>query len=202
MFYAGTDSSAKALEWIMSELLRNPRILRKAQAEVRQVLNNGKKINEEEIQELKYLPLIIKESLRLHPATPLFTRESRETCEIDGHQIPEKARVIINLWAINRDEEYWKDAECFWPERFEGSSISYQGNNFEYLPFGAGRRMCPGISFANANIEHALASLLYHFDWKLPDGLKPEEVDMSEQFGASVGKKNALYVIATPATNV
>ena len=98
----------------------------------------------------------------------MFTRESREKCEINGYEIPSNTRVIINAWAIGRDPEHWVDADCFHPERFLGSLIDFKGTNFEFIPFGGGRRVCPGISFALANVEVVLSQSLYHFDWKLP----------------------------------
>ena len=183
----------------MAEMLKNPEVMIKAQLEVRRELK-GKtsKIKEEEIQgRLSYLKLVINETLRLHPTITLSPREPMESCEVSGYTIPRNSRVIINLQAIGRDPNFWDDPDCFKPERFYGSSINYKGSNFEYIPFGAGRRICPGISFALATIELSLALLLYHFDWKLPNGMKPAEFDMTEEFGASVKRKNDLRAIAT-----
>ncbi|KAK2981151.1 hypothetical protein RJ640_013473 [Escallonia rubra] len=199
IFGAGTDTSATTVEWAMAEMLRNPAVLEKAQAEVRRVLKGKKNISEEDIHELHYLKLIVKETLRLHPPGALMPRESTEECEINGYNIPAKTKTIINLWAMGRNPKHWDDPNCFKPERFHQSSINYLGTNFEYIPFGAGRRICPGISFAVANMELQLAQLLYHFDWKLSDGIKPEELDMTEESGFTVRKKHALRVIATPA---
>ncbi|XP_059669704.1 desmethyl-deoxy-podophyllotoxin synthase-like [Cornus florida] len=194
MFIAGIDTSSTTLVWTMSELLKNPRVMEKAQAEVRHVLcKKGNIINQEDIHELSYLKLVIKETLRVHPAIPLLVpRESRERCEIDGYEIPVKTQVLVNVWMISIDPENWSDPESFLPERFIDSSVDYKGTHFQYLPFGAGRRMCPGISFGIANVELALANLLYHFDWKLPEG---QDLDMDEVFGATVNRKRDLCVI-------
>lgn len=199
MFVAGTDTSSNTTEWALSEMIRNPRVLKKAQAEIRQALKGKETVNEEDIQGLQYLKLVIKEALRIHPPVPLcLPRESKESCEIDGYEIPEKTKVIVNAWAIGRDPSYWKDPEKFIPERFSENSIDYKGTNFNYIPFGAGRRICPGMTFGLANVELPLAKLIYHFDWELPNGMRPEDLDMSEYFGATVGRKNNLDLIATP----
>ncbi|KAL5769323.1 hypothetical protein ACOSQ2_016106 [Xanthoceras sorbifolium] len=199
LFVGGTDTSSATIIWAMAEMMRNPRMMEKAQAEVREMFKGKKRIHEIDDQELSYLKLLIKETLRLHPPGPLLLpRECRERCEINGYEIPIKTKVLVNAWAIGRDPEYWKDAESFIPERFGKRCIDFKGTNFEYIPFGGGRRLCPGMSFGVANIELPLAQLLYHFNWKLPNGIQPEELDMSESFGAIVKRKKDLYLVATP----
>ncbi|KAL7592681.1 hypothetical protein Lser_V15G34023 [Lactuca serriola] len=199
VFSAGTDTASTNLEWLMSELVRNPKVLKKAQTEVREVLRGKKEVHEADIQGLNYLKLVIKESMRLHPSLPLLLpRECRESCEIEGYVIPVKTKVIINAWALARDPEYWHDAESFLPERFEDSSYDFKGSNMEYLPFGAGRRICPGILFGVANVELVLASLLYHFNWELPHGMNTADLDVRETFGSSIRRKMSLQLIATP----
>uniref|UniRef100_A0A7N2L3J2 Cytochrome P450 n=1 Tax=Quercus lobata TaxID=97700 RepID=A0A7N2L3J2_QUELO len=192
------ETTATTLEWAMSELLRNPKVMEKAQAEVCKVIEGKRKIEYIDTQKLDYVKLVVKETLRLHPPGTLIPRECRERCEINGYDIPTKTKVIVNLWAIGRDPDYWVNVDCFQPERFHGSSVDFKGNDFEFLPFGAGRRMCPGITFASAIIELALAQLLYHFDWKLPNEVKPEELDMTENFGSTCRRKNDLYLNVTP----
>ena len=199
MFAAGTDTSSTVIDWAMSEMMRQPRVLEKAQAEIRQAFNGKKQIHEKDIQNLSYLKLVIKETLRLHPPVAmLLPRECREPCEIDGYEIPLKTKVIVNAWAIGRDPALWHDAESFIPERFANSSIDFNGTHLEYIPFGAGRRMCPGITFGMANVELPLAQLLYHFDWELPGRMRPEDLDMTEFFGVVVRRKNNLYLVAAP----
>ncbi|GAB4858558.1 hypothetical protein Ancab_040369 [Ancistrocladus abbreviatus] len=195
-FLAGSQTSSTTLEWSMSELLRNPKILEKAQAEVRKVYEGKGTVDESRLDELKYLKLIIRETLRLHPAAPLLLpRESIERCEIYGYEIPAKTRVLVNAWAIARDPTLWKDPERYDPERFAENSIDMKGTDFIYLPFGTGRRMCPGMSFGLANVELPLAMLLYHFDWKLPNGVTPDNLDMSEVLGTVVRRKNELRLV-------
>ncbi|KAG9443053.1 hypothetical protein H6P81_018907 [Aristolochia fimbriata] len=200
MFTAGTDTSATVLGWTMSELMRNPVILMKAQKEVRDVVGVKEKVSEADIQHLEYLKLIVKETLRLHPPVPLLLpRENREKkCLVMGYELPTYTKVIVNVWALGRDPLYWgDDAEIFRPERFADKyySVDYKGTNFEFLPFGAGRRMCPGVAFGMASVELPLALLLYHFNWELPHGMEPEDVDMTEDFGASAARKSELYLV-------
>ena len=198
MFAAGTDTTASTIEWAMSEMLRNPRVREKAQAELRQAFRGKKTIHESDLEELSYLKLVIKETLRLHAPTPLLIpRECTELTDIGGYEIPIKTRVMVNVWAIARDPLYWPDAERFIPERFDGSSIDFKGNNFEYLPFGAGRRICPGMTFGIASIMLPLALLLYHFNWELPNGMNLEDLDMTELSGLAIGRKNELCLIPT-----
>ncbi|KAL3820173.1 hypothetical protein ACJIZ3_006078 [Penstemon smallii] len=197
-FSAGNETSGTTFIWAMSEMLKNPKILENAQNEVRHVFDGKGYVEESGLDELKYIKAVVKEALRLHPPLPLLLpRESRERCKIDGYEIPAKTRVLVNAWAINRDPKYWKDAESFKPERFldDNISVDYKGNDFKYIPFGAGRRICPGLAFGLANVELPIAMLLYHFDWILPNEMKPEDVDMTEAFGVTVRTKTDLYAI-------
>jgi len=151
---------------------------------------------EENINELNYLKSVVKETLRFHPTVPLLLpRECGQACEINGYHIPIKTKVIVNAWAIARDPNYWTEPERFYPERFIDSAIDYKGSNFEYIPFGSGRRICPGSTFGLRNIEQALAMLLYHFDWKLPNGIRSAELDMTEEFGIAMRRKDDLLLI-------
>ncbi|KAK2431888.1 cytochrome P450 71D10 [Trifolium repens] len=196
MFTAGGETSSWTVVWAMSEMVKNPKVMEEAQSEVRRVFDKKGFVDETDFHQLIYLKSIIKETLRLHPSlTLLVPRESRERCQIKGYEIPAKTRVIVNIWAIGRDPRYWVEAESFKPERFLKIPIDFKGTNFEYIPFGAGRRMCPGMSFALPNVELPLAQLLYHFDWKLPNGMKNEELDMTESFGITVGRKHDLCLI-------
>ncbi|CAI0387093.1 unnamed protein product [Linum tenue] len=196
VFIAGVETSATAIDWTMAEMMKDERVLRKAQEEVRQVYRGKTNVDESSLHELKYLDLVIKESLRLHPPLPLlFPRESQAKVEVCGYEIPAKTKVIVNCWAIGRDPQYWIEPTKFYPERFADSTIDYKGNNFEFIPFGAGRRMCPGMLYATAVVKLTLANLLYHFDWKLVDGMDAENLDMTEAFGVAVGRKCSLCLI-------
>ncbi|XVF77106.1 hypothetical protein PTKIN_Ptkin14bG0013700 [Pterospermum kingtungense] len=199
VFSAGSETSSTTIEWAMSYMVKNPKVMKKAQTEVRQVFEGKGNVDESGLSELKYLKAVIKETLRLSPPAPfLLPRECNQTCEVNGYEIAAKTRVLINAWAIGRDPGYWPEAERFYPERFLNSSIDYNGTNFEFISFGAGRRICPGILFAVPNVQLPLAQLLFHFDWKLPDGMKPEKLDMTEAFGMSMKRKNDLILVPIP----
>ncbi|GMY30999.1 cytochrome P450 71D11-like [Fagus crenata] len=186
IFSAGSETSATTVDWAMSEMIKNPRVMKKAQAEVREVFNRKGKVDETCINEMKYLNSVVKETLRLHAPVPLLLpRECGERCKLKGYEIPIKTKVIVNAWAIGRDPKYWNEAEKFYPERFLDSSIDYKGTNFEYIPFGAGRRICPGITFGLANVELPLALYL----------MKNEDLDMTEAFGITVRRKDDLQLI-------
>lgn len=180
-------------------MMRNPRVMEKAQVEVRKAFKGKKLIEDSDMEQLGCLKLVIKETLRLHPPAPLLIpRECRENCKINGYDIPIKTQVLVNAWAIGRDPNHWYDAERFVPERFEDRNIDYGGTSLEYIPFGAGRRICPGIAFGLANIELPLASLLYHFDWALPYGMKPEDLDLTEIMGVTARRNENLCLIPKP----
>ncbi|CAI0374775.1 unnamed protein product [Linum tenue] len=198
---SGSDTSTGTVAWVMSELMRHPRVMEKAQGEVRQTFDaKGMPIDEAGIEELNYLKAVVKETFRLRPITPLLVpRECREAVVVGGYQIPEKTRVMVNSLAIGQDSRYWTDPEKFSPERFvDLPEIDHRGTCFEFLPFGAGRRMCPGMTFGSTVIELLLANLLYHFDWQLPDGIEPRDVDMSEKFGLALRKEHDLHLIPIP----
>ncbi|TKY47004.1 flavonoid 6-hydroxylase [Spatholobus suberectus] len=196
IFGGGSDTSSATITWAMTEMIKNPRILEKVQAEVREVFDKEGKPNVSGIENLKYLKSVVSETLRLHPPGPLLLpRECGQACEINGYHIPAKSRVMVNVWAIGRDPNLWTEAEKFYPERFIDGSVNYKGNNFEFIPFGTGRRMCPGLTFGLSNVEYALAMLMYHFDWKLPNGMKNEDLATTEIFGITVTRKDDLYLV-------
>ncbi|EMS47282.1 Cytochrome P450 71D10 [Triticum urartu] len=192
MFMAGSETSATLLQWAMAELVKNPGAMRKAQEEVRREVAG--RVTEDALGGLRYLGLVIKETLRLHPPATLILRECRAACRVLGFEVPAGAMVLVNAWAIGRDAASWgADAEEFRPERFDGSGVDFKGTDLEYIPFGAGRRMCPGVAFGLANVELALASLLYHFEWEVPE--PGEELDMAEAMGLTTRRRSDLLLV-------
>nr|XP_015882403.2 cytochrome P450 71AP13-like [Ziziphus jujuba var. spinosa] len=199
MFAAGTDTTFITLDWGMTELIMNPKVMEKAQAEVRRVVGDRKVVLESDLPQLYYMKAVIKEIFRLHPPAPvLVPRETMERVKIDGYDIPAKTRIFVNAWAIGRDQESWEDPETFEPERFMGSTIDFKGQDFELIPFGAGRRSCPAITFGTASVELALAQLLHSFDWELPEGVTAKDLDMTEVFGITMHRIADLIVLAKP----
>ena len=201
MFGAGTDTSSLVLELAMAELMRNPQLMTKLQAEVRVNTPRGQQmVAQDDIASMTYLRAIVKETLRLHPPAPLLLPHlSMVDCEVDGYTIPSGTRVIINELAIGRDPESWEKPEEFMPERFtEGGSaaaIDFRGNDFQFGPFGAGRRICPGLNFGMATVEIMLANLVHCFDWELPAGMEKEDRDLTEVFGLTVHPKQKLVLV-------
>lgn len=180
----------------MAELIRNPRVMKKAQDEIRSCIMNKGKVAESDINQLEFLRVVVKETLRLHPPGPLLIpRETMSHFKLKGYDIEPKTRMQVNVWGIGRDPKIWKDPEVFWPERFIDSSVDFKGQHFEFLPFGAGRRGCPAIYMGTTMVELVLANLLYCFDWKLPNGMKEEDIDMEEAAGQTVYKKLALSLV-------
>ncbi|KAH7853985.1 hypothetical protein Vadar_008837 [Vaccinium darrowii] len=196
IFIGGIDTSALTTVWAMTELARNPRVMQKVQAEIRSHVGKNPKVYETQVESLKYLKMVVKETFRLHPPLPfLIPHESIGHCQIGGYDVYPKTRILVNAWAIGRDPKTWENPDEFYPERFEGSEIDFRGQNFELLPFGAGRRICPGLTMGATAVEFMLANLLHCFDWELPKGMKPEDISLEEEGGLAVHRKLPLYLV-------
>ncbi|XP_051203481.1 geraniol 8-hydroxylase [Lolium perenne] len=199
LFVAGSDTSSSTVEWAMVELLRNPSSMAKAHEELTQVINMRRSIEESDIDQLPYLQAVVKETFRLHPPVPLLLpRQAQANVSIAGFMVPQGARVLVNVWAMGRDEGIWLEPDKFMPERFLGTTVDYKGGDFELLPFGAGRRVCPGMPLASRMVHVVLATLLNQFEWKLPVEVERTGIDMTEKFGVSLTKVVPLCAIAIP----
>ena len=193
LFVAGTDTTSSTLEWGMAELLRNPKVMSKAKAELAETIGEGKLVEESDMARLPYLQAVLKETFRLHPAVPfLVPRKAEMDVELGGYVIPKGAQVLVNAWAMGRDENIWENPEEFSPERFLGSEIDVKGRNYELIPFGSGRRLCPGYPLAMRMLLLMLGSLVNCFDWKLQGGIKVEEMDMDDKFGLTLEKAQPM----------
>lgn len=196
MLIAGTDTSATAVEWTMSELMRHPRVMKKLQKELESVVGLDQTVNESHLDKLEYLYIVLKETLRLHPVAPLLIpHESMEDCEVDGYHIPKKSQIFVNAWAIMRDPDVWSDPDAFYPERFNDIDIDMRGQDFRLIPFGSGRRGCPGMLLALQVVRLVVAQLVHCFDWELPNGMLPGDLDMSEHFGIVTNRAHHLMAI-------
>ncbi|KAF3570445.1 hypothetical protein F2Q69_00063446 [Brassica cretica] len=178
IFIAGVSTSAFTMIWAMTELIRNPRVMKKVQDEIRTNLEDNKeRITEQDLSKLHYFKLVVKEVFRLHPAVPfLLPRETISQVKIQGYDIPTKTQIMINVYAIARDPKLWTNPDEFNPDRFLDSSVDYKGLNFELLPFGSGRRICPGMAMGITLVELGLLNLLYFFNWGLPEEVEAERI--------------------------
>lgn len=190
------------IEWLMSELLRNPEEMKRVQNELTVVVGLHRQVAAGDLDKLPYLRCAVKETLRVHPPGPLLQHEAAEDCDVAGYRIPKNTRVLINVWAIGRDAEAWKDAEAFRPSRFDAAGdeaeTDYRGGHFHLLPFGAGRRSCPAMQLGMHAVEMALARLLHGFEWSLPNGMAPEDLDMEEAYGATAPRAVRLCAVPVP----
>ncbi|KAL0282326.1 UNVERIFIED_CONTAM: cytochrome [Sesamum angustifolium] len=180
----------------MAELLHNPSILAKAKQELSKEIPPRQIVQEQDISRLPYLVGVIKEALRLHPIAPILVpHQTEQEVEIHGYTIPKHTQVFVNAWSILRHPAYWDDPASFKPDRFLNSDTDFRGKDFKYIPFGAGRRICPGSSLAMRMVSLMLANLVHNFDWELPNGLKPEDLDMNDGLGMTLHKHEPLVVI-------
>nr|ATG29905.1 CYP750C24 [Taxus chinensis] len=195
LFIGGMETMATTMEWAMTALLRNPHVAKKLQEEIDSIVGKHRMVTESDLPTMDYLQCVLKESLRLYPPGPLLLpHESREACTVgpQGYFIPAKTKLFVNAWAIARDPTVWEDALEFKPERFMGNkTFDYQGQEFDMLPFGAGRRRCPGGHMAMGQMSLVLAQLWHCFDWRLEGN--PDDLDMTEEFGATVPRKFNLF---------
>ncbi|KAK3224791.1 hypothetical protein Dsin_004653 [Dipteronia sinensis] len=194
----GTDTTTTMLEWTMAELMNNPKVLKKVQEELTEVVGIDCSVEEFHLPKLQYLDAVVNETMRLHPAAPvLLPRCPSQTTIVGGYTIPKGSKIMLNVYAIQRDPQLWDNPLEFRPERFLSNSekFDYLGNNFQYMPFGSGRRVCPGIPLAKRMLMFLLASILHSFEWKLPNDT---ELDLSDKWGLVAKKLKPLVVIPTP----
>nr|ABB29899.1 flavonoid 3'-hydroxylase [Osteospermum hybrid cultivar] len=203
LFTAGTDTSSSTVEWAIAELIRHPQLLKQAQEEIDNVVGRDHLVTELDLTQLPFLQAIVKETFRLHPSTPLsLPRIASESCEVNGYHIPKGSTLLVNVWAIARDPKMWSEPLEFRPARFlpggEKPDADVKGNDFEVIPFGAGRRSCAGMSLGLRMVQLLVATLVQTFDWELANGLKPEKLNMEEAYGLTLQRAAPLLVHPKP----
>nr|WJZ49115.1 cytochrome P450 [Isodon lophanthoides var. gerardianus] len=199
LFFAGADTTATTAEWALAELLRNPEIMRKAKQELRSVVGAGKQPQESDMARLPYLRAIVKETLRCYPAAPfLIPRKADCEVEMEGYVIPKDTQILVNVWAYSRDPKVWANPDAFAPERFLERNTGYRGQDYELIPFGSGRRMCPGLELADRMVPMLVATIIHNFDWELQPGVEP--LDMKSLFGINLRKVVPLTAIPIKPT--
>ncbi|CAN0924813.1 Cytochrome P450 84A1 [Linum grandiflorum] len=198
VMFGGTETVASVIEWAMAELLKSPQDLKRVQQELTYVVGLNRHVEEKDLEKLTFLKCILKETLRLHPPIPLLLHETAEDVEVSGYFIPKRSRVMVNAFAIGRDPNSWSNPNEFNPSRFLNQGMpDFKGSNFEFLPFGSGRRSCPGMQLGLYAIELGMAHLLHDFNWELPYGMKPNEVDMTDVFGLTAPRATRLIAVPT-----
>ncbi|CAN4116477.1 unnamed protein product [Withania somnifera] len=193
LFVGGTDTTSVGLQWALAELLNHPKALKKLQEEINRVVGSDRLVEDSDIQNLPYLQAVVKETLRVHPPLPLVFRKCREDCVVNGYKILKYSRLVLNIYAINRDPNEWTDADEFIPERYlvnSGENLAIEpdeleamkGQNYCYVPFGGGRRGCPGAGLAAAVLHRTLGVLIQCFDWKIKGA---DKLNMEQGAGLS-----------------
>ncbi|VAH37283.1 unnamed protein product [Triticum turgidum subsp. durum] len=203
VMFGGTETVASGIEWAMTEMMHSPDDICRLQQELADVVGLDRNVDESDLDKLPFLKCVIKETLRLHPPIPILHHENVEDCVVGGYSVPRGSSVMINVFAIGRDAKVWKDANMFRPSRFmagegEAARVDFKGNCFEFLPFGSGRRSCPGMALGIYSLEFAVAQLAHGFSWALPDGMKPSELDMTDIFGLTAPRSTRLCAMPTP----
>jgi len=200
LFNAGTETGSTTVEWAMSELIRRPELMKQAQLELDAVVGSGRLMQESDIPNLPFLQAIVKETFRLHPPAPLAPpREAFQAAHACGYQIPAGTRLMLNLCAIHRDPAVYEYPDAFNPQRFLGRpDVNHLSgfDHYELIPFGVGRRMCPGVHLGNSLVHLMLGNILHSYDWSLPRGETIESFDMAESFGITACRKQPLLLMA------
>ncbi|TVU25750.1 hypothetical protein EJB05_28257, partial [Eragrostis curvula] len=196
LFFAGAGTSSSTVEWAMAELLQSPEVMKKVKRELRKVLGTKMQIEESDIGRLPYLQAVVKEVLRLHPPIAMTFYRAEATVQVQGYTIPEGTTIIMNIWAVHRNTDIWNDPDKFKPERFINSESDFSGKNCMLIPFGGGRRICPGLPLAQRAVHLVLASLLHQYNWVLPEEATENGIDMTEKYGIVVSMAHPLKAIA------
>ncbi|XP_057799343.1 LOW QUALITY PROTEIN: sugiol synthase-like [Salvia miltiorrhiza] len=196
LFVGGSETSTTEIEWIMEELVAHPDKMAKVKAELKSVMGDEKVVDESLMPRLPYLQAVVKESMRLHPPGPLLLPRKAESDQVvNGYLIPKGTQVLINAWAMGRDSTIWNNPDAFQPERFLDNKIDFKGQDYELIPFGSGRRVCPGMPLANRMLHTVTATLVHNFDWKLERPDAPLAEHQGVLFGFAVRRAVPLRIV-------
>jgi flavonoid 3'-monooxygenase len=203
LFVAGTDTTSTIVEWSLAELIRHPDILKQAQEELDAVVGRDRLVSETDLPRLTFFNAVIKETFRLHPSTPLsLPRMAAEDCEVAGYRVPKGSELLVNVWGIARDPALWPEPLEFRPARFlpggSHENVDVKGGDFQLIPFGAGRRICAGLSWGLRMVTLTSATLVHGFDWELPLGQTPDKLNMEEKFTLLLQRALPLMVRPVP----
>uniref|UniRef100_A0A7N0SW96 Cytochrome P450 n=1 Tax=Kalanchoe fedtschenkoi TaxID=63787 RepID=A0A7N0SW96_KALFE len=196
---AGTESASTTVEWAMAELMKNPEMMKTATEELDRVIGRDRWVEEEDMPNLPYLDAILKETFRLHPASAFLPPHlSTEDTQIKHYHFPKGTIALVNVWSMGRNPAVWDSPEEFRPERFLNKAFDVKGLSFEFIPFGSGRRICPGYALGLKMVQSTLANMLHGFNWALPPEMKPQDMDMEEIHGLTTPRKHPLVVVPEP----
>ncbi|KAI3730482.1 hypothetical protein L1987_61652 [Smallanthus sonchifolius] len=199
MIAGAIETTKTSIEWILSVLIKHPRVMKELQKELTTIVGDKPMVEENDLTKLRYLHMVVKETFRLYPVAPLLVpHQSIEDIVIEGFDIPKKTRLLVNFWAFGRDPKVWSDNwEEFLPERFLENEIDFRGHDFKLIQFGIGRRGCPGMNLGLLNIGLVVSNMVHLFDWELLNGMSPSDLDMNEKFGLSTPRAKPLLAIPT-----
>ncbi|XP_016500979.2 cytochrome P450 81C13 [Nicotiana tabacum] len=199
LFIAGTETTSMTIQWAMRLLLAHPKAFTKLRAEIDSKVENDRLLNESDIPKLPYLYCVINETLRLYPPVPLLLPHySLEDCTVGGYEVPKHTILMVNAWAIHRDPKLWDEPEKFKPERFEAMEGEKEGFNYKLVPFGMGRRACPGAAMGLRTVSLVLGSLIQSFDWK---SVEEEKLDACYNSRITLNKDKPLEAVCIPRQN-
>ena len=197
---AAIETTLWSIEWAVAELVNHPEIQNKLRAEIDSVLGPGVQITEQDTHKLPYLQAVIKETMRLRMAIPLLVPHMNlHDAKLGGFDIPAESKILVNAWFLANNPDQWKKPEEFRPERFleEEAKVEANGNDFKYLPFGVGRRSCPGIILALPILGITIGRLVQNFELLPPAG--QDKIDTSEKGGQfSLHILNHSTIVAKP----
>lgn len=195
VFIAGTETSSSTIQWVMRLLLAHPEVLHKLRSDIDSKVGNKRLLNEFDLTKLPYLRCVVNETMRLYPPVPLLLPHySTEDCTVGGYDVPKHTMLLINAWAVHRDPKVWEEPEKFKPERFEATEGETERFNYKLIPFGMGRRACPGADMGLRAVSLALGALIQCFDWEIE-----EEESLEASYHSKMSMQNkALKAVCTP----